>query len=55
MGERADVLVRMPLQLKRELERRTIEAKKTRGLSWSQNNQIVAILEDATKRGRRTK
>jgi hypothetical protein len=54
MGERADVLVRMPVALKRKIERRTIAAKRSRGLAWSQNDEIVAILEDATK-GRRGK
>lgn len=52
MGERTAVLVRMPDGLKRKLEARAIEAKKSKGLTWSMNDEIVALLEGATK-GRR--
>lgn len=52
MGERTAVLVRMPGDLKRKLETRAIEAKKAKGLTWSMNDEIVALLEAATK-GRR--
>jgi hypothetical protein len=50
MGERTGVLVRMTPELKRRIELRAIEAMKAKGITWSMNDEIVAILEAATKR-----
>ena len=49
MGERTAVLVRMPQELKRKIELRAIARMKTKGIAWSQNDEIVALLEAAMK------
>jgi hypothetical protein len=49
MADRTGVIVRMPPQLLEKIDRRTIEAKRKNGLTWSRNDEIVALLEGALK------
>jgi hypothetical protein len=49
MADRTGVLVRIPTDLLRRIDQRTIAAKKAKGLTWSRNDEIVALLEAATK------
>lgn len=44
------VLVRgIPAKLLEQIDLRAIASKKVKGIGWSRNNEIVAMLEDAAK------
>lgn len=49
MADRTAIVVRLPAELLEKITRRALAAKKRNGLNWSRNDEIVELLEAATK------
>jgi hypothetical protein len=48
-GDKYAVVVRMPSELQQKIDKLKTQAQKQRGARWSQNDQIVLMLERAAE------